>query len=295
MAFAAASAQETPSFRAGVSLVKVDVQVTDGGRLIADLSRDDFVVLDGGQKQEIVYFGREAEPLWILLLLDVSGSTRKHVEEMAEASREALDALTTDDHVGIMVFGRETELRRGFTSDIGAIPSAIAGAVRARNLGAATRINAAIIDAAGRLDEEAGAQHGRRAILILTDNKGLNYRNPNEDVTRALYRADAVLNAIVVGNAKPPKPPPPGANPDYTFSNVFLLARETGGEVVKAKNAGRAFRELMERMRTRYSLHYHAPDGSPGSFRPIRVELTAEARRRHPGAEIRARSGYYLR
>ncbi len=291
---ATAFAQERPTFTADVSLVKVDVQVVERSRTVTDLTKDDFVITDAGERREIVYFGRDREPLWVLLLLDVSGSTRRYVEQMGDASRDALHELRPGDHVGIMVFGRETELRRDFTGDVDTISRAILGALHAQGLGMATRINHAVMDAAASIGEAAGNDPGRRAILILTDNRGLNYLEPNEDVIRSLYRADAVLNAIAVGGAKPPPPQKPNANPDYTPSDVFLLARETGGEVIEAKNAGRAFRDLMEGIRTRYSLHFRAPEVASGSFRPIRVELTPEARRRYPKAEIRARSGYYV-
>ena len=292
---AAASAQEAPTFRARVSLVRVDVQVTEGKKALGGLGREDFEVLDEGVPRKIVYFGNETEPLWVMLLLDVSGSTRKHVKEMAEASREALRALASGDHAAIMVFGRHTDYRRPFTGDLASIERALLGSVNARGLGSGTRINAAIIDAANQMREAAGTEPGRRAIVIMTDNKGLSYKVPNEDVLRALYDADAVLNAIAVGGAKPPKPLPPGANPDFTPPDIFLLARETGGEVIRANKTGAAFKTMLDGIRTRYSLHYHAPPAEPGIFRRIEARLTPEARRRHRKATIRARAGYYTR
>src|SRR5205823_7737358 len=73
---------ENPVFRAGVALVRVDAQVTSrNNRIVSDLTRDDFEVLDENQPQKIVYFGRESEPLDLLLLLDVSGSMRRSIEE----------------------------------------------------------------------------------------------------------------------------------------------------------------------------------------------------------------------
>jgi len=40
-------------------------------------------------------------------------------------------------------------------------------------------------------------------------------------------------------------------------------------------------------------LVYHAPPSAPGTFRHISVTLAAEAKRRYPLADLRARSGYY--
>ncbi len=290
----AAFAQETADFRAGVSLVKVDVQVSEGGIPVIGLGRGDFVILDEGLPRQPVYFARESEPLWLLLLLDVSGSTRKYVKEMGNAAQDALKALHPGDRIGIMVFGRNSEMRRDFSSQFGAISQSILASVNARDLGSGTRINDAVIAAARQIQERAGDQPGRRAILILTDNKGLNYQVPDEAVLKALHGADTVLNGIAVGNAKPPGPLQEGANPDFTPPDVFLLARETGGEVVRAKQAGRAFEKILERIRTRYSLHYEPPQGEPGSFRRIQVELSPATRKEHPTATIQARAGYYI-
>ncbi len=263
-----------------------------GGRPVEDLRREDFIVTDMGAPQEIIYFGRDTEPLWALLLLDVSGSMSRHLKQMAAAAREALAAMRPADHVGIMLFSRHTRVGREFTSDFQAVARSLKEAVGERGLGSGTRINAAVIDAAHYVRDHAGAA-GRRAIVILTDNLGLNYRVPNEEVLRALHEADAVLNVIATRNARAPRPLGAGANPDFTPSDVFLLARETGGETIRAKQAGDALKLLLENLRTRYSLHYRAPEGAPGEFRTIEVDVTPDVRKRYGHVVIRARSGYY--
>jgi len=50
-------AAQQPTFRAGVTLVSTDVIPRDGsGRFVADLTKDDFTVLEDGQPQEITSF-----------------------------------------------------------------------------------------------------------------------------------------------------------------------------------------------------------------------------------------------
>jgi Ca-activated chloride channel family protein len=284
--------QETPVFRADVTMVRVDAQVLEGKHLLGGLTKEDFLVFDEGQPQKIVYFGRESEPVDLVLLLDVSGSIRRYVRQMASAARDALRQLKADDRVAIMLFSRRSAVREEFTTNLAEIEKELREAVREKGLGSGTRINASIISAARYVHRQQRGS-GRRAILVLTDSIGLNYQVPDEKVLRALYEADSVLNAMVVGRGEQPKPPKPGIelNPDFTPSDVFHLAEETGGEAVKARRADTSFREMMERLRTRYSIHYRAP--GTGSFRRIRVELSPEARRRHPRAVVRARSGYY--
>lgn len=286
--------QEDAVFRSGVSLVRVDAQVVQGKRVLDNLAKEDFQILDEDQPQTIEYFGRETEPLWLVLLLDVSGSMRKRLDDMAAAGRQALSKLDPDDRVSIIFFGRLTHLALEFTTEK-ADASPVIGTGRANTqVGAGTNINPSIVDAANYIRGKAGNQRGRRAIVILTDNEGLNYQANDEQTLAALFDADTVLNAIVTPSAKPPDPVKRGAysNPDFTPSDVFKLARESGGEVLKAESTGEAFREMIERIRVRYSLHYRAPQGQAGTVRHIKVELSPEARRRLGKAEVRARSGY---
>ena len=303
VAVAQTATEETATFKSGVSNVRVDVQVTNGKDLVTDLTQGDFIVHDNGQPQEIVYFGRESEPLALLLLLDVSGSMKKYLEQMAATAQQALRYLKVGDRVGIMLFSRDTKVREKFTGDLTEIAREIGDAVWDEDLGSGTSINTSILSAVAFMDEYhmEKQKHGtegmndRHAILIVTDNLGLNYQASDEKVVRALYNGDIVMNAIVVGKARRPESDRSAryTNPDFTIADVFKIAEQTGGEAVKAEQAGRAFSEMMERIRTRYGLHYKPPEARSGTFRRIRVDLTPEARTRYPNAFIRHRSGYY--
>jgi len=286
--------EETPVFRAGVSLVRVDAQVVANRQPVQGLAKEDFVVLDNGAPQTIEYFGRESEPLWVVLVLDVSGSMNKRLTEIAAVARQALSGLKAEDQVAVMLFSREAKVVQEFTANPQEAAPAIQRAPREKGLGSASRINEAIIEAAKYVGEKAANHAGRRSIVLLTDNQGLAYQVPDETVLRALFAASATLNPIVTPEAKEPAAPKAGqyTNPDFTPHDVFKLARETGGEVLKAQDAGRTFQEMLERLRTRYSLHYRQPAGAAGSARSIKVELSAAARGRYPKAEVRSRTGY---
>jgi Ca-activated chloride channel family protein len=115
----AASAWQEATFRGGIALVKVDAQVLDrGGRIVAGLKASDFQVLDEGQPQKIAYFGRESEPLDLVLLLDVSGSMNRHLEQLADAARASLKQLYEGDRVAVALFARSTEIVQPLTEDL---------------------------------------------------------------------------------------------------------------------------------------------------------------------------------
>jgi VWFA-related protein len=286
--------EDTPTFKTGVSDVRVDVQVTEGNKLVQDLTKGDFTVSDEGQPQPVVSFSHGDEPVNLILLLDISGSMQKSIEEISIEARAALEHLRPGDRVAILVFAKRTAAVQGFRDNLAETARNISGAVKDWDVGTSTLINSAVVDAAHYMDQHAGP-NGRRAILVLTDNLSTSYQLTDGQVIRELDKADTVFNAIVTGHAIRPRPLQPGkpVNPDFTPSNVFELAEKTGGEWVKSANAGDSFKEMIERIRSRYMLAYHEPPSQPGNFRHITVTLAETARRRYPAAELHSRSGYY--
>jgi VWFA-related protein len=290
-----AAQDETPAvFKTGVEDVRVDVQVTQGKDLVRDLAKEDFAVSDEGQPQSILSFEHGDERLNLLLLFDISGSVQKFIEQIAQTARTALAHLRPGDRVGIMVFARKTAVHQSFSDNLAETARQIGAAVKNWDVGSTTLINSAVVDAAHYMQQHAGPD-GRRAILILTDNLSTSYQLTDGQVIRELDKADTVFNAIVTGHAIRPNPPGPSMfpNPDYTPANVFHVAEETGGEWTKVGQADETFSNMIERIRTRYMLSYHAPSAQPGTFRHITVNLSPEAKKKYPAAEIRTRSGYY--
>ena len=294
VAGAACLAQETPTFRSGTALVRVDVQVVEKGRAVTGLTAGDFVLRDEGAVRPIEYFGQEAEPVQLVLLLDVSGSMGRVLREMAAVGRKALSALKGDDQVAVAVFARRSKILVELTEEKDLAVRALQEAPLERDLGAGTSINDALLAVAEYLRRQAGWA-GRRALVLLTDNGGMHYQTPDEKVLEALAGVDAVVNAIVPAGVKPlpEQAASSDRNPDFTPANVFRLAEETGGEVLRTDNAGARFAELVERVRLRYTLGLKAAAAPAGTFRRLDVQLSADAQRRYPKAVVRARAGYF--
>lgn len=281
------------TFEAGTTQVRLDVLVANSKGPVVGLRAEDFVVSDEGAPVTLSYAGTGEEPLNLMLLLDVSGSMKGYLDQIAKRARSILELLGERDKVGVMVFSKDTDYYRPFTSDKDRAANAIDQALLPSQLPAGTSINAALLDAADAFAEGKQLQ-GYRSVFILTDNKSLNYRAPDEAVLEKLYAQDIVLNSIVTKNAEPPKPIV-GANPDFSFANVFALSEQSGGEVLRTDRADEAFAQLLRNARQRYLLSYRAPASEPGRFRRIRVALSKEAQKRHGKVLIRARAGYFSR
>ncbi len=291
-----APAQETPTFRGAVALIHVDAEVTDGTRTLSGFRQENFVVKDNGIPQSILYFAQEEEPLDVILLFDISGSMRPNVEKVAASSRLAFAELRQGDRIAIMTFHSRSRLVAPFSEDLEAVARIIQIDVMGGKFRGGTRLLAGIDDAAKHFLDEPRTQR-RRAIVIVTDNFGTRSRRVSTVVHR-LWEADASLSGLIIrdGFATAMRTVAGVTNPlALTLREGFdSVAEQTGGDAIKADDAGQAFRELMRRQRQRYSLYYLMPLGEPGEKRKITVELSPGTLAGAPTARVRARKGYVV-
>jgi hypothetical protein len=281
------------TFKSGVANVRVDAQVTQDGNVITGLTAQDFVVRENDQIQPIVYFGREQEPLSLLLLFDVSGSMRKYVEQVANVARQALRYLRVKDRVAVMVFARDAYVRTDFTDDMSTIASQIREAASDESVGTATNINDALLTAATHMEEKSG-DTGRKALLILTDNMGLNYKSPDAPVIDAfeLVKHGDERDRRWQGTTAQPLSKGRAGNPDFTPPDVFTISEQTGGEAVNADAAGEAF-QPNDRAHPNPVQHSLQNAGFGHGRIPADPSGTDTLRElRYPRAEVRARKGY---
>src|SRR5690349_16513954 len=74
-----AAAPQEPTFKGENRTVAVYATVTDlDGRLVPDLNRDRFTVLDDGKPQPLTFFANDIQPITVAMLLDRSGSMRRN-------------------------------------------------------------------------------------------------------------------------------------------------------------------------------------------------------------------------
>ena len=99
VAFAAAedqSAPQQPTFRSGSRTVAVYVTVTDPqGRLVTNLTKDDFDIYDNGKKQTITLFESGVQPITLVMMLDRSGSMAGNFR-LVRSAAEQFVALLVD-------------------------------------------------------------------------------------------------------------------------------------------------------------------------------------------------------
>lgn len=291
-----AMAQESTVFRAGVSLVHVDAEVTDGTRLLNGFHQEDFQVVDDGSLQKILYFSAEETPLDLILLFDISGSMQPKLEKLASSAHAALAELRRGDRVAVMVFTTKSRVVGPFSDDMQAVEQTINEKVLGKASGG-THILRAVNDAAAYFLKEQRSER-RRAVLIVTDNHG-QPSGHKDAVVRNLWEADALLSGLELRSTG--ESAMLGVRWAISPQTAWLqmesmtgVVEKTGGDLVKGHDPGTDFEEMIRRLRLRYMMVYALPPGKPGEERKINVELNEDARKKNPQARVRARDGYYM-
>jgi VWFA-related protein len=288
LVFALSIAAQDPTFRATTSLVRIDAEAIDpAGRVIPNLTQNDFRVLDQNQPQTLVNFAFEEDPLDLILLFDTSSGMHDKLHSLLRATELGFHELRRGDRVCVMAYDSASRVVQPFTPDLDAVNEAIVLRVLATKFGGSARIESAASDAAIRFRGEP-ASHRKRAILAITDKAESDKAGANTAV-HELWNANAVFSELIVtGNAGK------GGQTRLLDAGPTLIADRTGGVAIAAGVPGEAFQESVHYVRSGYTMYYALPDSPAGSERAVKVELTAEAARRYPNVRIRARSGYLV-
>jgi len=276
-------------FRAGVSLVRVDAQVTGNAGGINGLHKEDFEIRDNGEPQRVLYCSQDEQPLDILLLFDNSGSMEPAIRRLAASAHTALSELRKGDRVAVANFNAEAWLIGEFNDNLEEVEATV-GRVVDLHFGGGTHILAAVDQATKYFAEKADPQR-RHAILIFTDDDGQPSAS-QKSVVNHMWANDILLCGLIIPT--PMSQRPGGASFGRGNEDMLGVAAQTGGETVDADDPGHTFREMMRRIRRRYSIYYAMPAGKPGASRRVAADLSAQGRNRYPDAKVLARKGYVI-
>src|SRR5712691_13555436 len=117
----AAPQTQPPSFVAATRTVAVYATVTNArGRLVPDLSRDDFAIDDHGKRQTLTLFANDIQPITLVMLLDRSGSMKPNfdleeqgaeafVTEMGPADKARVGSFATHIQIDPTDFSADRE------------------------------------------------------------------------------------------------------------------------------------------------------------------------------------------
>jgi VWFA-related protein len=308
-------------------LVSFTVTVSlPGGKALTTLSREEFIVYENGERQEIAHFAATDTPVDIVLLVDDSGSMRDNLDLVKRAAASFVDRMRPQDRAAVVAFGRQVELLADFTSDRELLRRAIDRIPK----GSGTAFYDALYLVANELLRNGAA---RKATIVLSDGvdsasfydfdqaSGILERtgvtayfievDTEDSMIRGLKKDEFTLSPSQLEKYRrayrPQDPPFRYQRPQfftrdenveiarglYELARAELrrIAERTGGRVFtlrKFEQLGEIYSEIGAELGTLYSLGYYPTNAKhDGTWRSLRVEVKS------PGAKAHARSGYW--
>ena len=332
-----AAAQEQATFSTDVKVVSVLATVRDKkGQIIRNLTKDDFALQEDDRPQVIRYFSQESNlPLTLGLLVDTSMSQRRVLGQERTASYRFLErVLRPDQDMAFVIhFDREIELLKDLTSSKKELESALdkletpqmqprqqgsgggyprqrgggypGGGGGGRHGGGTTLYDAVLLGS----DEIMSKQHGRKALIVLSDGVDTGSKMTLTDAVASAQRADTLVYSILFsdpeaynrgfgggpgmgrrrggygGGRYPQQQRPDGKKV------LEQISKQTGGgffEVSKKQPIEQIYDRIQEELRNQYSLGYTSDRADAGrGFRKISVAV------KEKGLIVQARDGYY--
>lgn len=285
--------QDQSVIKVDVNLVLVDATVkTKAGKIMGDLTQDAFQLREDGVPQKIEVFSRDELPLSVALVLDLSDSIGPFLGPLRDAANTALSALKPEDEVALFTFSTEAQLRAPFTKN----KAQIAQQINAFQVGGATNINDGIFVAAQYLLN--APPKGRRVIILISDDVGTSAGGQGtRDIVTETIAADTALYNLKI----------PGYNPPGTLLaaamvpglvNIRKVTDQTGGEIFDVQDVAHldaAFRALIDRIKTRYTLGYYTrATGASGKPHKLDVSLASSFGKKGHDYVVLSKNSYYV-
>ena len=279
---------QRPAFRAGVDLVSVNVTVTDKDlRYVADLGRDDFMVLENGVRQNLTFFGKTDVPMAMALLIDTSASMERAMATAQEAAIGFVQQLRPSDLATVVDFDSTVRTLQVLTHD----GAALEAAIRQTGAGGATALYNAVYITLKELnkrprDEQRSPR--RLAMIVLSDGDDTSSVVSFDDLLDLASRSDTVIYTIGLGTRDPVLRRMGNQDGEFVLKR---LAQQTGGRAFfpqEPKDLAAVYGEITAELAYQYSLAYESTNGSTdGNFRQIAVRVSRQ------GVTVRTRPGYY--
>ena len=113
------AAGQEQRFRAGTHSVSIYATVVDEeGRLVPNLTQDDFEIYDDGKRQPLTLFNNDTQPITIVVMLDRSGSMVRQFGLVSTAAEEFVTHLLPEDRARLGSFSGRVQIDPvTFTSD----------------------------------------------------------------------------------------------------------------------------------------------------------------------------------
>jgi len=286
--------------RVDSQLVTLNMSVIDRGtnRGLVGLARSDFKLFEDGKEQTIVQFESSAAPFDLVLLIDLSGSTRDVVKLIRASALRFIDAARPSDRIAVITFAGEATIVSGLTADRDQLRRGVNAIETARG---DTKLYDAIEFAMQEVMKDSKKSR-RTAIVLMSDGldgtiPGVNGQHgsqrPYQEVLNHIQEFDGVLYTLWL-NTEYESLSPLDTQPeafDAGHDRMKEMADVGGGmfyEVERLEDLAGAYEQVVADLGTVYSLAYQPANKTrDGKWRAIRIGVARS------NAVARGKRGYY--
>ena len=272
----------TKPIKVDVDLVLVPVTVTDPmNRLVTGLEKDNFVIQDGGERQEVRHFSAEDAPISLGVIFDFSGSMAEKMDKAREAVVEFFKTANPDDEFFMVAFADKPQIISDFTQSVETIQGAL--------LYNAPKGRTALMDGVYLgLAKMREARHTKKALLIISDGGDNHSRYTESEIKSLVKEADVQIYAIGIFSRNTPE--------EMTGPTTLAeITDVTGGRTFSIDNPNElpdVATKIGIELRNQYVLGYRPKNpAKDGKWRKIKVKLNAP--KGLPPLTVYAKTGYY--
>src|SRR5438309_5622288 len=259
------------SLKVDVELVMMNVAVTDSdNRSVTDLKAENFHIFEDKVEQQIRYFSSEAAPMSLGIIFDISHSMERKLDFAKDAATKFLEQGTPDDEYFLVEFSSRAKLAEGFTSDIRRLRDRLSLTPAE---GATALYDAVYLG----LSKLKGAQHPKKALLLITDGEDNHSRYSRGDIREVVRESDAQIYVIDLGRAL-----------------IGDLAEMTGGHSYRTSvnDLEDTCEKIALELKNQYVVGYESTNrNKDGKFRKVRMKVTPPAGMSK--LNVRSRDGYF--
>ena len=296
-----AEISEGDVIRVDSQLVTLNISVIDRGtnRGLMGLTQSDFRLFEDGQEQRIVQFESSSAPFDMVLLIDLSGSTREVVKLIRAAAMRFVEAARPADRIAVITFAGEAKIISELTADRDLLRQRIETIDTARG---DTKLYDATNFALSEVLKQSKNSR-RTAIVVMSDGLdgtipgisgqqgSVKYSYP--ETLRNIQEFDGVLYTLWLNTeyeAMSPLDTQPEAF-EMGHNRMKEMADAGGGiffPVERLTDLAGAYEQVVADLGTVYSLAYKpANSARDGHWRAIRIGVN------RPNAVPRGKRGYY--
>ncbi len=275
------------TLRQDVSEVVLNATVLDdGGRLVNDLSREDFHIFEDGVPQTIAAFTHSDTPVSMGILVDNSGSMRTKRNAVNAAALDLVKASNPQDETFVVNFSDEAFIDQDFTSNLNKLRDGLAH----YDSKGGTALYDATVASADELSK--GAKRPKQVILIITDGED---NASGLTLEQTIRRVQDLQGPIVYCIGLLFGSDGGGHEARQAKRALQLLSQETGGIAYfphSLNDVDAIADQVAKDIRSQYTLGYHSTKpAAQGGYRQVRVLAHATGGKKN--LNVRTRSGYY--